>query len=260
MLPLSRKDTLTPTAREVLGLLQPIVMCDYDETQSIGRRYRRQDEIGTPLCVTVDFDTLEDQAVTIRERDTTEQVRVPIDKLVEEIEGRLGAVRRRTGVLMLIRPTRQTVAAGPHGRLAAPHGGGARRSSPSVGYAIYAVVRNLQGKATSPEPTTSGPTSTPTTSSASSGSRASTTSTASRSLFLKAPWLVRGLDSFWAMAHFLVTAAVVIWLIRWHPRPVPAAAHGAGAGHGHRTAVSSPFSRPFRRGCCPTRTASSTRG
>ena len=65
-------------------------MCDYDDTQSIGRRYRRQDEIGTPFCVTVDFDSLDDQAVTIRERDTTEQVRVPIDELVDELAGRLG--------------------------------------------------------------------------------------------------------------------------------------------------------------------------
>jgi glycyl-tRNA synthetase len=89
VLPLSRKDTLTPTAREVLSLLQPVAMCDYDETQSIGRRYRRQDEVGTPLDVTVDFDTLEDRAVTIRDRDTADQVRVPIDKLVEEIKGRL---------------------------------------------------------------------------------------------------------------------------------------------------------------------------
>lgn len=89
VLPLSRKDTLTPTAREVLHLLQPVAMCDYDETQSIGRRYRRQDEVGTPLCVTVDFDTLDDRAVTIRQRDTGEQVRVPIDKLVEEIKDRL---------------------------------------------------------------------------------------------------------------------------------------------------------------------------
>jgi glycyl-tRNA synthetase len=91
VLPLSKKDTLTPTAREVLGLLQPIAMCDYDETQSIGRRYRRQDEVGTPLCVTVDFDSLEDRAVTIRDRDTADQVRVPIDKLLEAIKGRLEA-------------------------------------------------------------------------------------------------------------------------------------------------------------------------
>jgi glycyl-tRNA synthetase len=89
VLPLSRKETLTPTAREVLGLLQPVAMCDYDETQSIGRRYRRQDEVGTPLAVTVDFESLEDRAVTIRNRDAADQIRVPIDKLVEEIKGRL---------------------------------------------------------------------------------------------------------------------------------------------------------------------------
>jgi glycyl-tRNA synthetase len=89
VLPLSKKDTLTPTAREVLGLLQPHWMVDYDETQSIGRRYRRQDEIGTPYCVTVDFESLEDRAVTIRDRDSLEQVRVPIDSLGEELRGRL---------------------------------------------------------------------------------------------------------------------------------------------------------------------------
>jgi len=89
VLPLSKKDTLTPLAREVLGLLQPHWMVDYDETQSIGRRYRRQDEVGTPFCVTVDFDSLEDRAVTIRDRDTLEQVRVPISSLVEELRDRL---------------------------------------------------------------------------------------------------------------------------------------------------------------------------
>jgi glycyl-tRNA synthetase len=89
VLPLSKKDTLTPTSRHVLSLLQPHWMTDYDETQAIGRRYRRQDEIGTPFCVTIDFDTLEDKAVTIRERDTLEQVRVPIDGLVEELRSRL---------------------------------------------------------------------------------------------------------------------------------------------------------------------------
>jgi len=67
----------------------------YDDTQSIGRRYRRQDEIGTPLCITVDFDTLDDQAVTIRERDTTEQVRVPIVGLVQAVNDRLEALRPR---------------------------------------------------------------------------------------------------------------------------------------------------------------------
>ncbi|MBW3669264.1 MAG: glycine--tRNA ligase [Actinobacteria bacterium] len=91
VLPLSKKDTLTPVAREVLSLLQPHWMCDYDETQSIGRRYRRQDEIGTPFCVTVDFESLEDRAVTIRDRDSLEQVRVPIDSLVDELRGRLTA-------------------------------------------------------------------------------------------------------------------------------------------------------------------------
>ena len=91
VLPLSKKDTLTPTAREVLSLLQPHWMVDYDETQAIGRRYRRQDEIGTPYCVTVDFETLDDRAVTIRERDSLEQVRVPIDGLVDELRSRLPA-------------------------------------------------------------------------------------------------------------------------------------------------------------------------
>jgi glycyl-tRNA synthetase len=89
VLPLSRKDTLIPLALDVLQRLQPIAMCDYDETQSIGRRYRRQDEIGTPLAVTVDFDSLEDRAVTIRDRDTTDQVRVPIADLVGEVSARL---------------------------------------------------------------------------------------------------------------------------------------------------------------------------
>ncbi len=90
VLPLSKSEKLEPVAREVLRLLQPLCMCDYDVTQSIGRRYRRQDEVGTPWCVTVDFDTLEDNAVTIRERDTMSQVRVPIDVLEAEISARLG--------------------------------------------------------------------------------------------------------------------------------------------------------------------------
>jgi glycyl-tRNA synthetase len=56
-------------------------MCDYDETQAIGRRYRRQDEIGTPFCITVDFESLDDQAVTIRERDTMAQSRIALDQV-----------------------------------------------------------------------------------------------------------------------------------------------------------------------------------
>jgi glycyl-tRNA synthetase len=91
VLPLSKKDTLDPVARQVLALLQPHFMCDYDVTQSIGRRYRRHDEVGTPWCVTVDFDSLEDRAVTVRDRDTTTQVRVPIDSLVAELAGRASA-------------------------------------------------------------------------------------------------------------------------------------------------------------------------
>ena len=94
VLPLSKKDTLEPVARKVLARLQPHFMCDYDVTQSIGQRYRRQDEIGTPWCVTVDFDSLEDDAVTVRDRDTTEQVRVPIADLVSELRRRTGRGRR----------------------------------------------------------------------------------------------------------------------------------------------------------------------
>ena len=90
VLPLSKKDTLTPLAHEVRKLLADRYLIDYDETQNIGKRYRRQDEIGTPLAVTVDFDSLEDNAVTIRDRDTTEQVRVPIDELLATVGDRLG--------------------------------------------------------------------------------------------------------------------------------------------------------------------------
>jgi len=89
VLPLSKKDTLTPLAREVLALLQPRFMCDYDETQNIGKRYRRQDEIGTPLCVTVDFDSLDDRQVTLRDRDSTAQVRLPIADIVSAVGERL---------------------------------------------------------------------------------------------------------------------------------------------------------------------------
>ncbi|MBA3288791.1 MAG: glycine--tRNA ligase, partial [Acidimicrobiia bacterium] len=90
VLPLSRKDTLTPLAHEIRRTLSTRYLVDYDETQAIGRRYRRQDEVGTPLCVTVDFDSLDDKAVTIRDRDSTEQVRVPIDDVLVEVGARLG--------------------------------------------------------------------------------------------------------------------------------------------------------------------------
>ncbi len=95
VLPLSKKESLEPLARKVLATLQPHFLCDYDATQSIGRRYRRQDEVGTPWCVTVDFDSLEDNAATVRDRDSTEQVRVPIDQLLPELQRRATA-RPRT--------------------------------------------------------------------------------------------------------------------------------------------------------------------
>lgn len=79
VLPLSKK--LSEKAEEVYSNLSKKFMCDYDEAGSIGKRYRREDEIGTPYCVTIDFDTLEDNCVTIRDRDTMEQVRVKIDEL-----------------------------------------------------------------------------------------------------------------------------------------------------------------------------------
>ena len=91
VLPLSRNEKLVPPARQVWDLLRPRFMTQYDDAQSIGRRYRRQDEIGTPYCVTVDFDTLEDEAVTIRERDSMEQVRVPITGLVAALREKLEA-------------------------------------------------------------------------------------------------------------------------------------------------------------------------
>jgi glycyl-tRNA synthetase len=87
---LSKKDTLSPVAREVWRTLSRQFSCEYDETQAIGRRYRRQDEIGTPLCVTIDFDSLEDHAATIRDRDSTEQIRVPIAELAAVVGERLG--------------------------------------------------------------------------------------------------------------------------------------------------------------------------
>ena len=79
VLPLSKK--LSEKANEVYDMLSKKFMCDYDEAGSIGKRYRREDEIGTPYCVTIDFDTLEDNQVTIRDRDTMEQVRISIDVL-----------------------------------------------------------------------------------------------------------------------------------------------------------------------------------
>jgi glycyl-tRNA synthetase len=90
ILPLSRNEKLTPTAKKVHELVRKHWITQFDDAQSIGRRYRRQDEIGTPLCVTVDFQTVEeDNAVTIRERDSMAQVRVPIEGVVEALRERL---------------------------------------------------------------------------------------------------------------------------------------------------------------------------
>jgi glycyl-tRNA synthetase len=91
VLPLSRNEKLAPLAGDVAAALRPHFMIDVDDAGSIGRRYRRQDEVGTPLCVTVDFDSLDDGAVTVRDRDTTEQARIPIDGLVAALHGRLTA-------------------------------------------------------------------------------------------------------------------------------------------------------------------------
>ena len=87
VLPLSKK--LSEKADEIYAKLSKKFMCDYDEAGSIGKRYRREDEIGTPFCVTVDFDTLEDGCVTIRDRDTMEQVRVKIEDVASYVEERL---------------------------------------------------------------------------------------------------------------------------------------------------------------------------
>ena len=81
VLPLSKTDALKPTAQNLAKELRGAWTVDYDETQSIGKRYRRQDEVGTPFCITVDFETLEDQAVTIRDRDTMQQERVSLSNV-----------------------------------------------------------------------------------------------------------------------------------------------------------------------------------
>ena len=89
VLPLSRKAELAPTAQNLADELRKIARIDFDDAGSIGRRYRRQDELGTPFCVTVDFDTLDDHAVTIRDRDSMEQIRIPLADVAAELRGRL---------------------------------------------------------------------------------------------------------------------------------------------------------------------------
>ena len=87
VLPLSKK--LSEKATEIYDKLSKSFMCDYDESGSIGKRYRREDEIGTPYCLTIDFDTLEDGKVTIRDRDTMEQIRIPIDEVENWIKEKI---------------------------------------------------------------------------------------------------------------------------------------------------------------------------
>ena len=89
VLPLSKKPELSTVAEKICDDLRKNFVCDYDETQSIGKRYRRQDEVGTPFCITVDFDTLNDQAVTVRDRDTMKQDRIKIEDLKNYLNGKL---------------------------------------------------------------------------------------------------------------------------------------------------------------------------
>jgi len=91
VLPLQRKDKLPDKAKEIFALLKSEMVCEYDETGSIGKRYRRQDEIGTPYCLTVDYETLDDGAVTVRDRDTMKQERVKIDDLKDYLLAKLVA-------------------------------------------------------------------------------------------------------------------------------------------------------------------------
>lgn len=89
VLPLSRNEQLSPIATELAASLRRRWHVEHDETQAIGKRYRRQDEIGTPYCITVDFDTLEDQAVTVRDRDTMAQERIPLEGVERYLLDRL---------------------------------------------------------------------------------------------------------------------------------------------------------------------------
>lgn len=103
VLPLSRNEKLLPLAKEVYAYLRRHFMTQYDDAQSIGRRYRRQDEIGTPFCVTIDFQSLEDNQATIRERDTMSQIRVPINDLDRILEAKLRGEPFETQPLWAVR-------------------------------------------------------------------------------------------------------------------------------------------------------------
>jgi len=97
VLPLSRNEKLTPTARKIYENISKKYNAEYDDTQSIGKRYRRQDEIGTPVCITVDFDTVEnDNCVTIRNRDTMDQIRVKIDSIDKNVNNVLEQISKNS--------------------------------------------------------------------------------------------------------------------------------------------------------------------
>ncbi|HHB52195.1 MAG TPA: glycine--tRNA ligase, partial [Saprospiraceae bacterium] len=89
VLPLTKKDGLPEKAKEIMNTLKQDYICQYDEKDAIGKRYRRQDAIGTPYCITIDHQTLEDNTVTIRERDSMQQERVEINKLSDIIREKL---------------------------------------------------------------------------------------------------------------------------------------------------------------------------
>jgi glycyl-tRNA synthetase len=89
VLPLSKNEKLTPKAQEIAAMVRAEFQIDYDQSGAIGRRYRRQDEVGTPYCVTVDFETLDDDAVTVRERDSMAQDRIPVTGLLAYLRDRL---------------------------------------------------------------------------------------------------------------------------------------------------------------------------
>jgi glycyl-tRNA synthetase len=89
VLPLVAKDNLPEKAREIMDQLKLNFQCSYEEKDSIGRRYRRQDAIGTPYCITIDNETLENNTVTIRDRDTMKQERISMDKITEVVQARI---------------------------------------------------------------------------------------------------------------------------------------------------------------------------
>ncbi len=92
ILPLAKKEPLISVANDIFDQLSEYFVCDFDETQSIGKRYRRQDEIGTPVCLTVDYDSVQDGSVTLRDRDSTLQVRVKIEDLTTEVRSLLASI------------------------------------------------------------------------------------------------------------------------------------------------------------------------